>query len=219
MKAKLAAFAKTPELSPVKTRLASDLGKTAAEEIYGRSLLATAAVMRALPEWISPVWALAEPDAPAHPRWANAEFPAMFTGEGGLGERLANVYDALRGEKCAVILIGADSPQLSPQIAESAAKSALSGKTTIGPSPDGGFYLFASAQSIPREAWTSVQYSAPSTLRDLQNRLPSTQTTMLPELWDIDDLPSLRRAALDLQSAPLPEQREMAKWLAARFPL
>ena len=219
MRAKLAAFAKTPELSAVKTRLAADLGGAAAVEIYERSLLTTAAMMRALPDWISPMWAVGERAGVSHPRWAGGEFPAMFTGEGGLGERLANVHDEICGAGAAGILIGTDSPQLSPDAVASAAKSALEGRIVIGPSADGGFYLFASSRRIPREAWTSVEYSAAGTLRDLESRLPLAETVHLPALWDIDDAPSLRRVTAELESAPLPEQREMAKWLAARFPL
>ena len=215
MKAKIAVFAKTPELSPVKTRLAAETGEAAATAVYERSLLATAAVLRALPEWISPVWAVGEADAPSHPRWR--EFPTLFTGEGGLGKRLANIYSALREDDSPAILIGSDSPQLSPQAIVSAAERAT-GRIVLGPSADGGFYLFASSLPIPEDTWTAVEYSAAGTLADLEGRLPRAERIRLPELCDLDDLSSLQRARRELREAPLPEQRAMAEWLAEKFP-
>ena len=215
MKAAIAVFAKTPELSPVKTRLAAETGPAAATAAYERSLLVTAAVLRALPQWISPVWAVGEAQAPTHPRWR--EVPTLFTGEGGLGKRLANIYSALRADDCPAILIGSDSPQLSPAAIVSAAERAT-GRIVIGPSADGGFYLFASSLPIPESTWTEVEYSAAGTLADLESRLPHAERIHLPELRDLDDLSSMRRVARELRSAPLPEQRAMAEWLAEKFP-
>ena len=213
-KANLAAFAKTPELSPVKTRLAADVGEGPALAAYERSLAATAAVLRALPEWIAPHWAVGERAGLNHPRWRDGEFPAMFTGEGGLGERLANVYAKLRGENLPAILIGTDSPQLAPEIVARAAELSR-GRIVIGPSADGGFYLFASSLEIPRGVWTGVEYSRAETLRDLERKLPPAEVHRLPELCDLDDAESLPRVMRELESAPLPEQRAMAQWLAS----
>ena len=215
--ANLAAFAKTPGLSPVKTRLAADVGAALALAAYERSLAATAAVLRALPEWIAPHWAVGERAGLNHPRWRDGEFPAMFTGAGGLGGRLANVYAKLRGENIPAILIGTDSPQLSPDVVARAAELSR-GRIVIGPSADGGFYLFASSLEIPREVWTGVEYSRAETLRDLERKLPPAEIHRLPELCDLDDAESLPRVVRELESAPLPEQRAMAKWLADSFP-
>ena len=215
MKAAVAVFAKTPELSPVKTRLAATIGGDAAVEVYERSLLATAAVLRALPEWIAPRWAVGEAEAPAHPRWR--EFPALFTGEGGLGKRLAKVYSELRADYAPVILTGSDNPQLSPEVIVAAAEQAA-GRMVLGPCADGGFYLFASSLPVAESVWTAVEYSAAGTLADLASRLPPAERVCLPELADLDDAPSLRRVQRELRDAPLPEQREMADWLAERFP-
>lgn len=215
--ARLAALAKTPGLSPVKTRLAAALGTAAAEAIYERSLLATAAVLRALPEWISPHWAVGERAGLADARWR--EFPALFTGAGGLGRRLARTHRAMRKGGAAGVLIGTDSPQLPPGLIAEAAEKAAAGGIVIGPSADGGFYLFASSLEIADAVWTGVEYSRASTLSDLESRLPRAELVRLPELCDLDDLPSLRRVLRELESAPLPEQRETAKWLARRFPL
>ena len=215
MKARIAVFAKTPELSPVKTRLAAQTGQAAATAVYERSLLVTAAILRALPEWIAPVWAVGEAEAPAHPRWR--EVPTLFTGEGGLGRRLANVYDKLREDDAPAILIGSDSPQLSPAAIVAAAERAR-GRIALGPSADGGFYLFASSLPIAESVWTAVEYSVAGTLADLESRLPPAERIRLPELCDLDDWSSLRRARRELGRAPLPEQREMAAWLAEKFP-
>ena len=217
--AALAAFVKTPELSPVKTRLAAQIGDDAARTVYERAVAATESVMRASPEWVKKHWAVGEQAGVESPRWRG--FPAMFTGGGELGERLANVYNAMREAGTVAILIGSDSPQLPPSFVESAARSAFENRNSavVGPAADGGFYLFASAAAIPKTVWTSPRYSSPETLSDLESRLPVSEVIRLPVLSDLDDLPSLRVAAKELQDAPLPEQRELALWLAGRFAL
>ena len=53
MKGALAVFVKTPELSPVKTRLAASLGKAAAVAVYAECLGLSADMMRELPADVS----------------------------------------------------------------------------------------------------------------------------------------------------------------------
>ena len=58
MKGALAVFVKTPELSPVKTRLAASLGKAAAVAVYAECLGLSADMMRELPADVKPFWAV-----------------------------------------------------------------------------------------------------------------------------------------------------------------
>ena len=71
MKGALAVFVKTPELSPVKTRLAASLGKAAAVAVYAECLGLSADMMRELPADVKPFWAVGELVGLKSKRWGS----------------------------------------------------------------------------------------------------------------------------------------------------
>lgn len=189
----LAVFVKTPELSPVKTRLAADIGKVAAMRVYETMLAAAATMMRQTQDsGVSVYWAVGEKDGVAHPRWR--EFPAIFTGEGDLGARLHHVYSLLRRRHGRAALAGADCPALTAATVLSALTAADG--VVVGPATDGGFYLFAAACPIPARVWTSVTYSRDDTLAQLLRHFPDEAVRRLPILSDVDDAVSMRAAGI-----------------------
>lgn len=198
--AAVAVFVKTPELSPVKTRLAQDIGTQAARAAYEESLAAVAATLRACAPLI-PYWAVGEEAGTAMHRWA--EFPALWTGDGELGDRLAHIYATLRQRHGRVVLIGSDSPQIQAETLREAARE--EGKIVIGPATDGGFYLFAADIPLGREFWRGVEYSRADTLENLLGSLPAGEEVQrLPTLSDMDDSKSLARVIEELQTHNAP---------------
>ena len=193
MAAAVAVFVKTPELSPVKTRLARSLGTAAARAAYEESLAIIGAVMRDCAPLV-PYWAVGEEAGVSHRRWA--EFPALWTGDGGLGDRLAHVYTTLQKRHGRVILIGSDSPQITAQTLQEAAQE--TGKIVIGPAADGGFYLFAADYPIAKELWQSIEYSRADTLKNLLHLLPAKDIRSLPILSDMDEDDSLMQVIKEL---------------------
>lgn len=191
-------FAKTVSLSPVKTRLAADIGKVNAQAFYRLSVDCVEAFVseagEAFPEIIAPVWALAEETGPEH--WRDSPFPAVWTGEGDLGTRLATISEYLFDSCNMVILIGTDSPHLSSgKIVE--AMSLMMGARTecvAGPAADGGFYLFGSSRPIAREVWEGVTYSSSATLDELVGLLEAHELSpkMLSEEQDVDTVEDLK---------------------------
>lgn len=111
----LAIFAKTPGLSPVKTRLAADIGIENAEQFYRYSVKCLEElafnVLRETQGTLVPYWAIGEENGLNDPLWENLD--RLWTGDGGLGDRLNHVYAALLKKHDHVILIGTDSPQMS----------------------------------------------------------------------------------------------------------
>ena len=185
----LAVFVKTPELSPIKTRLAADIGHSAAKRIYEKLLTETAAMMRqAQKAGITTYWAVGEQAGVNHARWQ--EFAAIYTGGGGLGERLNHVYATLQKKHKRVALAGSDCPTLTAARVQYALSRAR-GRVVIGPTKDGGFYLFAAAKKIPLTVWKNVVYSRADTLAQLLRRLSDSDKEYLPMLADIDDVRSL----------------------------
>ena len=209
----LAVLVKTPELSPVKTRLAADMGTDFALRAYQGMLHAMAATMRAVAAaGVSVYWAVGEEEGLASARWR--EFAALHTGDGDLGERLARVYAVLQKKHGRVALIGSDCPQL-PAASILWALRHAHGQTVIGPAEDGGFYLFAAARRIPAKWWMRVEYSRTDTLTNLLHSLAPRKVANLPLLADVDDMASFRLAAADLQNSDLSAHRQLGREWAA----
>ena len=212
----LAIFVKTPEFSPVKTRLAAAIGKKAAIQFYDLSLRAVEAIIfevrRQMPE-VDVVWAVAESEALGMDRWNT--FKNVSQGSGGLGERLSYVYDQLKAQYQYVSFIGADSPHILPKDliqALSFTKLGIAKKEfVIGETDDGGFYFFGGSQNIGREVWLNVEYSSDKTASQLKDRLSAYGSTKkIPTTFDVDVVEDLRR--LSDQMVELPEQKALIKW-------
>jgi glycosyltransferase A (GT-A) superfamily protein (DUF2064 family) len=213
----LGIFAKTAALSPVKTRLAASIGTSEAEQFYQLSVLAIEQLALALPPAICPHWAIAEADGLDHAQWQN--LPHFWTGDGDLGARLHQVYCTLRQSHGASMLMGTDSPQLTPSLLEAAQKHLVQNPNAIvlGPCSDGGFYLFAGGVDIPQSCWTNVTYSESSTLQQLVGQLGQLNLEIhyLPEQQDVDvvaDLVRLRES-LAAEASLLSAQKQLLDWL------
>lgn len=208
----LAIFVKTPGRSPVKSRLAAMRGRVWAEDWYRRAAAAVAEV--AAKAGVTGYWAVAEAEATG--AWAG--LPVMAQGDGGLGERMARVHATLVARHGSGLLLGADAPQVSPPVLREAVAwlDAPTPRLVLGPSRDGGFWLFGANVVPPEGAWTGVAYSAPDTARDFRAAFdPYGAWHVLPMLTDADrseDLPHVL-AELTALPDPLPAQRALAEWM------
>lgn len=182
----IAVFAKTPELSPVKTRLAATIGKAQAEEIYAHCIDAVQSVLENIdaPDW-DIKWVLAEEAGSQHDFWQDRPYTKEWTGAGDLGERLYHVYSGIKRNYDHAIVMGTDSPQISKEIIQEAIDKVSSGSNVIGPAHDGGYYLFGSSENINKEIWTSVPYSSGETRRVFVENL-NKDVVHLKELSDLD---------------------------------
>lgn len=224
MSGALAIFAKTKNLSHVKTRLAADIGKPLAEAFYSLSVEAVAEVAKAAQKQSSndfiPYWALAEKEALDYKEWQ--DFKTAWTGAGDLGMRLHNVYSTLRKKHDYVVLIGTDSPQLEPEIITSAIKKLAEHPKScvIGPAFDGGFYLFAAKVPILEQIWTKVNYSRSITLEELSSNLAAHDITiqLLSSQGDIDTASDLKPLmnALEANRHLLSAQQKLQRWLQSQ---
>jgi len=224
MSGALAIFAKTKSLSPVKTRLASDIGTSLAEAFYTLSVEAVAEIVKTAQKqsWndFVPSWALAEKKALDYPRWRN--FKTIWTGEGDLGMRLNTVYSSLRENHDYVVLIGTDSPQLEPELLTIAVRKIKEQPKScvIGPAFDGGFYLFAAKVPIAEQIWTKVNYSQSVTLEELSSNLAAHDITiqLLSSQGDVDTTSDFKplMSTLDANNNLLPAQQKLHRWLQSQ---
>ena len=220
----VAIFAKTPGLTPAKTRLAAGAGPAIAEAFYLRALAITEEVVRAAAATnvaLVPYWAVAEAEAIGRDCWSG--LPQLWQGDGDLGTRLAQVYDHLLECHDAALLIGADSPLLTPDNLHQANAVMLQQDRdfVLGRALDGGFYLFGGKVSVSRSIWTSISYSEADTADQLLSKLEPVGSVghlaSLPDVDTLDDLLAIPRLAMgcgDLLTA----QQELLEWIDALTP-
>lgn len=214
----LAIFVKTPGLSPVKTRMCPRLGQRQAETLHllSAEAVASVAARAARSGALRPYWAVAEVDALGSDAWA--DLPHLAQGEGGLGERMTRVYDALLRVHGAAMLIGADAPQVQAHDLVQACEGLASGerRLTLGRARDGGFWLFGGNVVIPEHSWTGVTYSAGDTADAFMRSVgPIGRWSELRELHDLDtpdDLAPVLASLRELRD-PTPAQSRLADWL------
>ena len=219
MSGALAVFVKTPGLSPVKTRLAASLGTQAAEAFHLASSQSVSSVAQSLSQQadIKSYYAVAEESALNHSYWE--DMPCLWQGKGGLGERMAHIYQTLLLEHDFVILVGADIPQMTATELLNAVTwlpHEDQARLVFGPSIDGGFWVFGGNCPIPQSLWTGIVYSVADTGTQFFNKIEQLgDVKTLAPLQDVDevsDLLPLRDALLNLPE-PLPEQHELMRFL------
>lgn len=219
MNGAIAVMVKTPGLSAVKTRLEAKLDKEIAVEFHLSSARSVAAVVQQYAKQeagMQAYFAVAEEAALNHYYWQG--LPCVWQGEGGLGERMAQVYQTLLDKHDFVILVGADIPQMTPAEFADATSwlSSQYARFAFGPSVDGGFWLLGGNCSIPAAIWTDVTYSVDDTGEQFFNRIEELgeikTLSCLRDVDEVEDFQPLRQTLLELPS-PLPEQHSLGLFL------
>lgn len=208
MSTAIAIFVKTPSLSPVKTRLAAGIGKEKALEFYQLSLSAVQETVRSAD--VSAYWAVAEEDGLSNPLWH--KFTALWTGEGGLGERQHHIYETLLQKHDRVLLIGADAPQISKDMLEQASVALDTNDFVIGPARDGGYYLFGGRVSTEQKIWASVPWSTSMTRERFESVLPS-KPVHLQMLTDVDTESDLQYITSEMPQNRNAQQKQLIEWI------
>lgn len=219
MSTALAIFVKTPGYSPLKTRLAADIGTRAAtmfHRLAARAVAEVAHAAHAANDALQPYWAVAERTALDDPSWQ--DLPRLWQGEGALGQRLHHVYAELSATCHGVLLVGADAPQITPAQLLQASDVLGRGEApfVLGEARDGGFWLFGGRAPVAQEIWCGVGYSRHDTAAQLRQALGLREGfSELPMLTDVDHASDLEvlADALSALPSPLPAQRSLAHWL------
>ncbi len=223
----IAIFARTPGLGPVKTRLAADIGAQQALAFHRLAIAATAETVRrfvtAHPAWTAR-FAVAEAEGVGDAFWR--PFPARHTGGGDLATRLWRVSEALLAVHGRVILIGADSPQITPADLEAAAAALERHAWVLGPAADGGFWCCGLARPLPRAVWRAApfdRHADGSSLRVAAALIDAARAAGFPpparlrRLHDVDTADDLDRLAGEWPdpAAQSPQQARLKAWIAA----
>jgi rSAM/selenodomain-associated transferase 1 len=189
--AQLIVLAKAPVPGRVKTRLTPPFTPQEA------ALLAEAALADTLEAGASASFSrhvLALADQRATPGTLRAELPARFEvipqRGGGLDERIAAALDdAYAAAPVPVVLIGMDTPQVTPGLLETVAQPLAAGDAdaVFGPAADGGFWLLGLRTPDPGLI-RGVPMSESHTGRAQLDRLRAAglRVRQVPELVDVD---------------------------------
>ncbi|MDD0851708.1 hypothetical protein HBN50_01320 [Halobacteriovorax sp. GB3] len=167
-------FARTPGLKPIRNRLSRTTSKDFAEEFYLHSLEATRELILEMshnnPD-IKLVWAVEEKEGLKSEFWG--DYPVLFQGDGGLGDKLDRVYKKLSAEFDAVFMMMPNTAQIGPEVLEFDILNFLTSDYDylLGKTDQGGFYLFGGAKAVPFSTWINVPYNCSITFDELDQGL------------------------------------------------
>jgi rSAM/selenodomain-associated transferase 1 len=192
--AQIVVIAKEPIPGRVKTRLTPPFTPHEAAELAAASLADTLA---AVAETTVARRVLALQGRPG--RWLPAGFDVIGQRGAGLDERIAwALTDARVTLPLPVVLIGMDTPQVTPGLLAAAAEPlvAKTADATFGLAEDGGFWLLGLREVDPALI-LGVPMSQPATGPQQLARLEQAglRITMLPELTDVDTVREADRVA------------------------
>ncbi|HWG01972.1 MAG TPA: DUF2064 domain-containing protein [Trebonia sp.] len=183
--AQVIVIAKEPMPGRVKTRLTPPFSFAQGALLAEAALADTLAAAAALPA-ARRVLALAGAPGP----WLPPGFDVTAQRGGGLDERLAHAFaDTYDGLPVPMVLIGMDTPQVTPSLLAAAAEPLVTGKAdaTFGPATDGGFWLLGLREPDPA-LLVGVPMSRDDTGRHQLARLTAAglRVRAVPALTDID---------------------------------
>jgi len=190
-------IAKEPVPGQVKTRLTPPFSPSEAAWLAQAALADTLDVVAAAPV-ARRVIALAGQAGP----WLPPGFEIIPQHGNGLDERLAAAFaDAYGIKRLPMVLIGMDTPQVTPELLAQASQSLASGEADacFGPAADGGYWLLG----LRAPDWSllhGVPMSRSDTGRVQLRRLEEAglRVAMLPELTDVDHAGDAARIAAEL---------------------
>lgn len=180
----LALFARAPGIG--KTRLAASIGSERASALSRAFLIDTVRTLDAIGRTV--VWAAGEADAVALRDLLHRDVRVQTPGD--LGERMRAVMPA--------IVVGSDAPSLPARFVRRAIAALGDHDFVLGPSADGGYYLFGARVRPP--PLDRVRWSTPFALADTRAVLGGA--AILPPWFDVDTADDLRLLAAQLALRP-----------------
>lgn len=206
--ARIAVFAREPEIGEVKTRLAAQIGAEAALRLYLAMLRRVVATVEqaALAEFH--LWAASDPGHEEFTALCDVQDIRLQQGE-DLGSRMHNAAAAELAEDGVefVLIVGSDCPALTLDYLERALDALSAGvEVVLGPARDGGYVLIGLRQ-VSWELFSGVDWSGPGVLEQTLERVREAGLShqLLESSWDVDDAEDL--PLLEELRPPLPWSR------------
>jgi rSAM/selenodomain-associated transferase 1 len=121
-----------------------------------------------------------------------------------LGARLHHAFEETLKKFDRVVIIGIDSPTLSPHLIEQAYQELENNDVVLGPAEDGGYYLIG-LKFLIHEIFTMIDWGTANVLTQTQSALTRFAVCLLPQNFDVDtpgDLVRLRTEIAAIEFAP-----------------
>ena len=204
----LLVLAKAPIPGRVKTRLCPPCTPAEAAHLAGAALADTLAVAFATPACCR-VLVYDQPERA--PLLGLEDLPVVAQRGAGLGERIAAAFADTALPGTATMLIGMDTPQVTPEALTGIAAALGRADAVLGPAADGGWWALALRDPWYAAALAEVPMSTPTTgtaTRATLIRLGLTVATAAT-LTDVDTAPDARTVA-----AQCPTTRFARTWAA-----
>ncbi|MEU8077851.1 TIGR04282 family arsenosugar biosynthesis glycosyltransferase [Catellatospora citrea] len=192
MNAQFLVIAKAPVPGRVKTRLCPPCSPHQAAAIAAAALADTLAAVDATPARRRTL--VVDGDHPAPPGWA-----AVPQRGDGLGERLAHAFADTALPGVPSVLVGMDTPQLSPALLASAVDALDAADAALGPAADGGWWVLALREPAHAVALAGVPMSTADTgaLTFAALHALGLRTARLATLRDVDTAADARAVAAE----------------------
>jgi uncharacterized protein len=180
---RLVIMVKQPMAGRVKTRLAREIGTSAATRFYRATCRAVIARLAREPFWETIL--LVSPDSAVASAMLPGGLRRMAQGSGDLGVRMHRPMRVLPpGPVC---LIGTDIPAIRAADVRRAFRQLGRNDAVFGPAEDGGFWLVGMRRR-PRLAnpYAAVPWSSPDTLATVEANLAGHSLDRTTRLFDVD---------------------------------
>jgi len=206
--AKILVFCKAPQAGEVKTRLAKNIGETAAKVVH--EYLAWHCLQQMLDFSVAPVELWCTPDTDHdffHHCSTELGIPLKQQIGNDLGQRMRYALNETLHHHAPVVLIGTDCPALTADYLYSACFAARQNKTVIVPAEDGGYVLLGMNELQP-ELFIDMPWGTPQVYEETMARVTG-EVEVLEPLWDVDYVADLRRLYAVADEMLLDEQFRM----------
>lgn len=197
-------FVKRPLSGYVKTRLAASIGEKHATELYRCMLADLAETLRKLA--CTKIICFTPDNAETQSELTNYfGKDNIYLAQKGetLGKRLIHAYEyGFKYGFSNLILIGSDTPHLTPVVFENAFNKVDAGIVVLGPSNDGGYYLLGlKKETFFKKIFQKIKWSTTQVLDQTIQRIinENKKYYLLEELIDIDDENDLRLVLNELE--------------------
>jgi uncharacterized protein len=196
-------FVKAPVPGKCKTRLCPPLSEHEATSLYRAFCEDVLAMAQKTAKDVRIVYD-SSPDYPT-PHWTTPHYLFILQNGNDLGERLQNAFNQLfSAGYLRVVIIGSDTPTLSPDIIKEAFELLNLNEAVFGPAADGGYYLVGLSKPNPH-LFQNIPWSTGQVMAVTQRRLGELKipADYLPVQSDVDTEEDLVHLMDELKSSPL----------------
>jgi rSAM/selenodomain-associated transferase 1 len=184
-------IAKAPVPGRAKTRLCPPCTPEQAARLAQAALADTLRAVAATPADRRVLLLDGDPGA-----WLPGGFELLAQRSGGLDERLAHAFEDVGGP---ALLIGMDTPQVTPALLSAAMRRLARAHAVLGPALDGGFWALGLRRPDPSLLRGVPMSAADTGARQLERLLAAgLRVAPLPALRDVDRIEDAYEVAADI---------------------